>query len=212
MTMVNIKFDHGQRSCQTGVMKPAVQQRTLKTRARLLGAAEEVVQAHGFEALRVDQVVSLAGVAKGTFFAHFTDKDALMSQLIGARINAALDRIEAQPTPVDVDEIVQTLVPLMALMTHERYVFDVILRHSGAALVEDVGPIAETFGRFLTVIEGWLAGAPVRQDVPVAVLAEGVQAFFIQAIALHFCALHSDVVMDARLTPWLRAWLVPQGT
>lgn len=190
-------------------MKQPVQQRTLKTRARLLAAAEQVIAAQGFEALRVDQVVADAGVAKGTFFAHFTDKDALMAQLIGARINAALDTIEEQPTPSDVDEIVQALAPLMALMTCERYVFDVILRHSGAALAEEIGPIAETFGRFQTVLEGWLKDAPVRRDVPVAMLAEGVGAFFIQVIALHFCALHSDVDMPARLAPWLRAWLLP---
>lgn len=209
MTVVNNKFDHGHKPWQTRGMKQPVQQRTLKTRARLLAAAEQVIAAQGFEALRVDQVVADAGVAKGTFFAHFTDKDALMSQLIGARINASLDGIEARPTPRDVDQIVQALLPLMELLTRERYVFDVFLRHSGAALAEEIGPIAETIGRFQEVLERWLDGAPVRRDVSVATLAEGIQAFLIQVIAMHFCALHSDIDMPTRLDRYLRAWLLP---
>ncbi|MEM6624872.1 MAG: helix-turn-helix domain-containing protein, partial [Pseudomonadota bacterium] len=78
-------------------MKRAVQKRTLETRARLIAAAEEIVARDGYEALRVEEVVLRAGVAKGTFFAHFRDKDVLMERLIGPKIDAELDRIAALP-------------------------------------------------------------------------------------------------------------------
>ncbi|WP_095588393.1 TetR/AcrR family transcriptional regulator [Actibacterium ureilyticum] len=190
-------------------MNRPIQQRTLKTRARLLEAATEVISEAGYEALRVEQVVQRAGVAKGTFFAHFRDKDALMDQLIGARMDGFLDQIDRLPPPQSVDEIVAALMPLMSFMTCERYVFDLILRYSGAAARADIGPIAMTFERHGQSMARWLSGGPFRSDVSPALLAEGVQAFAIQAMALSFCALHADAPFQARLAEYLRAWLLP---
>lgn len=192
-------------------MAKAVQQRTLQTRARLVAAAQEVIADVGYEGLRVEQVVLRAGVAKGTFFAHFRDKDALMDQLIGAGIDAHLDQIEALATPQSVAEIVEAFMPLMRFMTCERYVFDVILRHSGAAAISEIGPIANTFGRHVEVVAPWLAKGPFRKDIDGMLLAEGVQAFAVQAMSLVFCALHAEVDLRARLTLYLEAWLTPKG-
>ena len=190
-------------------MARAIQKRTLETRARLTAAAQEVIDEAGYEALRVEEVVLRAGTAKGTFFAHFRDKDALMDQIIGARIDALLDDLGSLPPPRSVDEILAALTPLSAFMTSERYVFDLILRYSGAAAIEQVGPIAATFGRQIEVFAGWLADAPFRRDIPVELVAEGIQAFLIQAMALEFCALHNVQSFQDRLGPYLRAWLMP---
>lgn len=186
-----------------------VQERTLKTRAKLIDAARQIIDEVGFGALRVEEVVRRAGVAKGTFFSHFSDKDALMDILIGARIDAELDKIEKLDPPQSVEEMVAHLRPLMALMTCERYVFDVIMRYSGAASREEIGPIAQSFWRADQVGARWIAGGPFRKDVPADMLSDGVQAFLMQAIALNFCALHSDADMGERLTGYLRAWLLP---
>lgn len=192
-------------------MEKTVQKRTLKTRAALVDAAQKVIARHGFEALRVEQVVQGAGVAKGTFFAHFRDKEALMDRLIGARIDAILDELEAGPVPKGVEGMVAALMPLLNFMTCERYVFDVILRHSGAAALEDVGPIAMTFSRQDKIVRGWIEAGDYRRDVDAKLLGEGVQAFMIQTIALMFCALHSSTEMESRLTGYLRAWLEVVG-
>ena len=44
-------------------------------------------------------------------------------------------------------------------------------------------------------------------DVPPELLAEGIQAFFLQALSLQFCALHSSTSAQDRLVTYLRAWL-----
>ena len=75
-------------------MARAVQKRTLETRARLIDAAEQIIAESGFEALRVEEVVLRAGTAKGTFFAHFPDKNALMDLLVGARMDSILERTD----------------------------------------------------------------------------------------------------------------------
>lgn len=191
-------------------MKQAIQKRTLETRARMTAAAEALISEGGYEALRVEDVVKGAGVAKGTFFAHFSDKDALMDQLIGARLDAELDRIEELPTPQSVAAIVEAMTPMLAFMTSERYVFDIVLRYSGAALADEIGPIAAFFGRHGEVVARWLSDGPFRRDVSPEMLAEGVGAFTIQVLALHFCALHNDYPLADRLADYLTAWLLPR--
>jgi AcrR family transcriptional regulator len=190
-------------------MVRAQQKRTLETRARLIAASEEIIEKRGFEELRVEEVVLLAGTAKGTFFAHFKDKDALMDLIIGGRIDQHLDKLEALDAPNTVQELVEALLPLGDFMTNERYVFDLILRYSGAAAVEEIGHIAMTFGRQIEILERWLAKAQFRQDITPGLQAEGVQAFMTQAMATNFCALHNTQSMQARLMPYLTAWLKP---
>ncbi len=190
-------------------MRKAVQQRTLETRSRLTQVAQELINEKGFDALRIDEVVLRAGVAKGTFFAHFNDKDELMDLLIGERINAELDRMAAAPAPKTADQLSRRLMPLLELMASERYVFDVILRRSGAAALEEIGPIATTFQRMGEVWGPWLATGHFRKDISVELLIEGVQALVLQALALNFCAIHQRKPMKDRLLPYLRAWLGP---
>lgn len=211
MTTVNNKFDRSHILCQTQSMRKPVQSRTLKTRARLLDAAEALVADQGFTALRVEEVVLKAGVAKGTFFAHFRDKDALMELLIGARMDAFLDAWGDKTPPKTAAQMVAIMSDLLTFMRCERYVFDVILRYSGATIVEDIGPIAMAIGRFDALVQDWMTADTFRKDVDPRLLAEGVQAFVFQALALHFCALHADLPMNDRLENYLSAWLAAKA-
>lgn len=190
-------------------MARQLQKRTLKTRAKLVEVATDLVAQHGYGALRTEEVVLGAGVAKGTFFSHFKDKDALMDLLIGGGLDACLDDLEAAPNPPTVEAMIALHLPMLRFMTQERYVFDVILRLSGAAAQAEIGVIATTFGRYLEISSRWFPGEKFRRDVPPALLAEGMQAFLTQAMALHFCTLHAGMSMEERLSIYLRAWLLP---
>jgi len=189
-------------------MNKPIQKRSQATRAKLIDAAEKAILSKGFTAMRVEDVVQEAGVAKGTFFSHFQDKDALMDLLIGREIETYLDDFEEMPPPESLDELVDRLMPLMNFMTSERYVFDVILRHSGAAAKEDIGPIAGTFEHQLGIFTRWLSEKPFRKDVSPLILAEGIQAFAVQSMGLQFCAISREEPMQSRLTQYLNAWLI----
>lgn len=191
-------------------MARATQKRALETHATLLEVATDLVAAKGYEAVRIDEIVAKAGVAKGTFFKHFGDKDGLMDQLIGAQIAAELDRLAMRtPPPASVESIVETLSPLHDILTSERYVFDIVLRYCGAASIAEIGPIAMSFGTYLHIVTDWLKAGQFRDDLSPHLGAEGVQAFAVQAMALEFCALHANEGRDGRLIRYLRAWLQP---
>ncbi|MGC1502848.1 MAG: TetR/AcrR family transcriptional regulator [Sulfitobacter sp.] len=189
-------------------MNKPLQKRSQATRAKLTDAAQKAVLSKGFASMRVEDVVQEAGVAKGTFFAHFQDKEVLMDLLIGREIETFLDAFEELPPPDSLDELVNRLIPLMNFMTSERYVFDVILRHSGAAAKEEIGPIALTFEHQLVVFTRWLTEKPFRKDVSPLILAEGIQAFTVQCMGLQFCAINREEPMQDRLMQYLTAWLI----
>jgi AcrR family transcriptional regulator len=67
------------------------QKRTRETREKILAAARDLFDAHGYDETSVDAVAERAGVAKATVFAHFTDKTNL---LIAVRIGS-LDALAA---------------------------------------------------------------------------------------------------------------------
>ncbi|UCF66268.1 MAG: TetR/AcrR family transcriptional regulator [Acidobacteriota bacterium] len=52
------------------------------TRARLLDAAEEMINRQGFAATSIDQIIDKVGMTKGTFFYHFKTKNELARALI----------------------------------------------------------------------------------------------------------------------------------
>ncbi len=53
-----------------------------KTRTAIMDAAEELILESGFAAASVDRVIDKAGITKGTFFYHFSNKAALAQALV----------------------------------------------------------------------------------------------------------------------------------
>src|SRR6516225_743501 len=64
-------------------------------RAGILAAALEEFAARGFAATRLDDVARRAGVAKGTIYLHFRDKESLFQELVRAMLSPLVGTIEA---------------------------------------------------------------------------------------------------------------------
>jgi AcrR family transcriptional regulator len=63
-------------------------------RAAILAAALEEFTARGYEGARLDDVAKRAGVAKGTIYLHFADKEALFQELVRSMVHPVLGMIE----------------------------------------------------------------------------------------------------------------------
>ena len=69
--------------------------RAARTRAALLAAGFELLAERPIDAIAIDEVVARAGVAKGSFFNHFTDKPGF-ANAIGAAVRMELEaRVDA---------------------------------------------------------------------------------------------------------------------
>ncbi len=84
-------------------------------RAAILAAALEEFSANGFAATRLDDVARRAGVAKGTIYLYFRDKETLFQELVRSMLNPVIGTIEATfkadvPTRLIADQIVELFV------------------------------------------------------------------------------------------------------
>jgi AcrR family transcriptional regulator len=68
-----------------------------RTREALLDAGVAVAERHGLAGLSVNRVVAEAGVAKGTFYVHFDDREAFVDAL-HARFHARVEGAVAEAT------------------------------------------------------------------------------------------------------------------
>lgn len=81
-----------------GAAAPAVSARALRTRAALLAAGLELLSERPVDAVSIDELVAAAGVGKGSFFNHFTDKPGFvraLSQDIRIEVKALVGRVNA---------------------------------------------------------------------------------------------------------------------
>lgn len=69
---------------------PLPNPRAARTRAALLVAGFELLAERPIDAIAIDDIVATAGVAKGSFFNHFADKQGF-ANAIGAEVRAELE-------------------------------------------------------------------------------------------------------------------------
>jgi TetR/AcrR family transcriptional repressor of nem operon len=73
-----------------------------RTREALLDAGVTVAEQHGLAGLSVNRVVAAAGVAKGTFYVHFANREAFVDALherFHARVDEAVAAAVASSSP-----------------------------------------------------------------------------------------------------------------
>src|SRR5476651_1384870 len=73
--------------------------RAAQRREAIIEAALDEFIARGYAATRLDDVAKRAGVAKGTIYLHFKDKEALFQELIRTAIVPLVTRLNAGPPP-----------------------------------------------------------------------------------------------------------------
>ena len=79
--------------------KPAANraERTAERRAAIIEAALDEFISRGFTATRLDDVARRAGVAKGTIYLHFKDKESMFEELIRTALVPMINRLHAPP-------------------------------------------------------------------------------------------------------------------
>jgi len=89
--------------------------RSGERREAILASALDEFSSRGFEAARLDDVARRAGVAKGTIYLYFRDKESLFQELIRTMLTPLVGTIEALgqadvPLPVLADRIADLFV------------------------------------------------------------------------------------------------------
>jgi AcrR family transcriptional regulator len=86
---------------------PPLDRRLARTRGALLQAAQSLFAARSVEGVTIDDIVAAAGVAKGSFYNHFSDKEAVADRLrtliqthVGDLLSAAVQGNDDGPSRI----------------------------------------------------------------------------------------------------------------
>jgi AcrR family transcriptional regulator len=87
-------------------------------REAILDAALSVFSERGYEAARLDDVAERAGVAKGTLYLYFDDKEALFEEVIRGAVSPIVERLSALASIPDMP-VGESLEALFAVFEKE---------------------------------------------------------------------------------------------
>ena len=103
---------------QTSSKRPARRSTAEARRQSILAAALTVFASHGFAAARLDDVAARAGVAKGTLYLYFRDKEALFEALVRSAVSPLLQHMSKVATAPEISPL-QALETFFALFAKE---------------------------------------------------------------------------------------------
>jgi AcrR family transcriptional regulator len=102
-----------ERARQSARRKRPRGERRGERREAILAAALEEFAARGFAATRLDDVAARAGVAKGTIYLYFRDKESLFQELVRAMVSPLVGAIAAAPlAELPIRAVVEMIVDL----------------------------------------------------------------------------------------------------
>jgi AcrR family transcriptional regulator len=76
-------------------LRASRREKTAATRSAILSAALEEFSGRGFAATRLDDVSRRAGVAKGTIYVHFRDKESLFEELVKEELGPMVGMLQS---------------------------------------------------------------------------------------------------------------------
>jgi AcrR family transcriptional regulator len=161
-------------------------ERSLARREAILAAALDEFAARGFEGARLDDVARRAGVAKGTIYLHFRDKEALFQEIVRAEISPIISVVEHAPdlqipARVLIEQLVQKFVQEV-LGTRRRDIIRLMITEGPRfpALAEFY--YREVVGRAVPAIRAVMARAAARGELPNDALARFPQLLVAPAL------------------------------
>lgn len=149
-------------------------------RERILRAATRVFARKGFYATRVSEIAKAAGVADGTIYLYFKNKDDVLISIFADRITKLIAFLRDEIAKAQgIEEKVRVVVELqLGLLEEHRDLAEVVtvnLRQSSRLLKQYAAPL---FSEYLDLIAGVIAEGQregvLRTDVSPRVVARGL--------------------------------------
>jgi len=156
-----------------GPAAPAAKGREARSAARreaILAAALDEFSARGFEATRLDDVARRAGIAKGTIYLYFRDKESLFQELVRTMLTPLVGSIEAMgKADLPLSALAGPIVDLFVREIYETRRKDVIrLMIAEGRRFPKLAEFyyREVLSHIIAAVRGLLARAAARDEVP----------------------------------------------
>src|SRR5215203_136032 len=146
-------------------------ERDRNQRERLFGATVIGTAKSGYSALRVEDLIALAGVSRATFYRHFDDKGDCFRATVEALLGKGLEAVEAaleesQPLARRLESAVHAV---LAMVAAEPVAARICLLDSYAAGRDGTKPIEEALTQACEVAHDALVQLPEYEKTPPAI-------------------------------------------
>ena len=179
-------------------------------REAILAAALEEFAVGGFAATRLDDVARRAGVAKGTIYLYFRDKETLFQELLRSMFNPLVGALETLSVDdLSAREIAQRLLDLFVrevLGTRRKDVIRLIIAEGPRFPKLAEFHYREVMSRVVPAMALLFARAAQRGEVdpawarfPQLLIAPGIVAIIWKALFERFAPLDVEAMMRAHL-------------
>ena len=163
---------------------------TANARERILEAAVEVLAQRGYSAAGVQEIVSLSGTSKGSFYFHFPSKEGMVMALVDQMSRKLVEKVQAsvghEPSPLR--RIAGGIEILLDTFARQRRVAQVVLLNvmgHGAAVDQKFLPIRDRFSTLIREeLDAAVAGGEIEPQDTALVARMWVGA--LQEIILHW--------------------------
>lgn len=151
--------------------QPRLRQRLREETARaILEAAEHEFANEGLHAARMERIASRAGVAVGTLYNHFSDREALLLSLARLRREQLLARLDsalaaAANEPVEAQLRAYLAASAEHARTHGRFLAQLVQAGEGPARARPPAPLlGELTARVRTITRRGIVSGELRSD------------------------------------------------
>ena len=147
----------------------------VERREAIVAAALEEFAARGFAATRLDDVARRAGVAKGTIYLYFRDKESLFQELVRATLTPIVGALEAAPmADLPARKVAETIADIFVreiFGTRRKDVIRLIITEGQRFPKLAEIYYREVIARVIPVLSALMARAAARGELPNDALA-----------------------------------------
>jgi len=141
--------------------KEKIDPRVIRTHQSIEQAFLELVSREGFQAISVQDITSLAGVNRATFYAHFPDKYALLDHSFQHRFREEIERKMLNACQYSTENL-RALIVVVCEFVADAHSRCPVTEQQFRSLVE-----AQVRSQVHELINRWYENVPMSQDVHV---------------------------------------------
>jgi AcrR family transcriptional regulator len=180
-------------------------------RAAIIAAALDEFSARGFAATRIDDVARRAGVAKGTIYLYFRDKEALFQEIVRTMLVPIVGVLEAPPPgDMPIRKLLEAFIDLFVrevYSTKRRAVLRLVMtegpRFPKLAEIHYRNVVERAMAAMRALIERAIKRGELEHDAllrfPQLVVAPGIVAIIWSGLFDRFAPLDVTALMRAQL-------------
>jgi len=101
-------------------------------RAQIMGHAARLFGNKGYHDTSISDIISEAGIARGTFYLYFENKRSIFEELLDRLLGDILDRISAVETTPDApsprEQLIDNITRVIELFADERHLLEILFK------------------------------------------------------------------------------------